>query len=131
METPKLNFALAREWIVKAKTFGIQVRCWNLSGDWVWNMYALIYDNHPLFEDPERAYNLGFHGGCTYDEKISSEPARGIRYDWQKLRSMLKVGCDYNHYGDEYFNQCSPEDGIPLGILLDAEALYKQLEELA
>jgi len=128
MENNKLKFELAREWTLKTNTFGIQIRCWDLSGRWVWNMYALIYDNHPLFKDPERAYNLDFHGGCTYDEKISSEPARGIKYDWQKLRSMLKIGCDYNHYRDDYFNECRPEDGIPLEIQQDAESLYRQLE---
>lgn len=129
MEDQKLKFALSHEWTFKTSTFGIQIRCWDLSGSWVWNMYALIYDNHPLFLEPERATDLDFHGGCTYDEKFTQEPARGIKYEWQKARSMLKIGCDYNHYCDTYFNQCGPEDGIPSSIQEDAQRLYRQLEE--
>lgn len=122
------EFKKQNEWLLKTDTFGIMIRAWKLSDDWVWNMYVLIYDNHPLFSDAEAVCDLDFHGGCTFEEKITHAPARGIRYDWQKERSYLKVGCDYHHYWDDHFMRCDPADGIPGTIQADAQRLFEELK---
>lgn len=121
------EFKKRHEWILKTDSFGIQVCCGRIGEDWVWTMYVLVYDNHPLYSSPEAVCDLEFHGGCTYDEKVTNTPARGIRYEWQKERSLLKVGCDYHHWGDEYLCGCDPEDGIPGTILYDARQLLKEM----
>lgn len=117
------------EWFVQKKTFTIQINAWEISPDnWVWNVYANIFESHPLFSKVEEAIDLPFHGGCTLDELHTTEPASGIIFDWQKVRKTLKVGCDYNHYCDEYFNHYNPDDGIPIQIKKDVELLIAELE---
>lgn len=126
-------FSLSHEWNQKHKTFGVQIRAFTQglqNDEFGWCLYAIIYDNNPLFNNPEFLIEkLYFHGGCTYDEKFTQIPARGLRYDWMKERSYLKIGCDYLHYQDN-FDSCNPAHGIPLQIKRDAENLVLQLSEL-
>jgi hypothetical protein len=118
------------EWTKKEKTFGIQIRSFENSDGYGWCLYVLVYDNHPYFEKPSELIDiLDFHGGCTYDEKFTMSPARGIRYDWQKECSYLKIGCDYQHYKDG-FCEYHPKDGIPFKIEKDAISLSAQMSEL-
>ncbi|MNV72763.1 hypothetical protein D3C71_1658750 [compost metagenome] len=124
---PMGAFQARHEWILKTETFGILIFCSKRTDDWVWTMYALVYDNHPLFNTPQSVCDLEFHGGCTYDEKFTVEPARGVRYDWQKASTYLKIGCDYNHAWDEFYTRCDPADGIPAAIQRDAQRLYDDL----
>lgn len=129
---PALNLKQRFEWVFKGKDFGIIVSCHGLDRDahdnWAWCLYALIYDSHPLFNDAESAIeNLPWHGDCTYEERFFQEPARGIRYQWQRKGEWLKIGCDYSHYGDEFYRSESPEDGIPASIQRDAQALFDAL----
>lgn len=120
------------EWMVyKCKHFGVQVRAWPKSDGFGWNVYALIYDSHPLFNDVERAMNLPFHNGATLDDRITQSPARGIRYDWQKTYQWLKVGSDYQHYQDEHFCEYDPAKGIPWEIKCDVMSLVGALLETA
>ena len=58
----------------------------------------------PKYDDEDRiSYDywdcwlsrLPWHGGVTYYDKISSADMR---------RRVIKIGCDYQHYGDEQFN---------------------------
>lgn len=124
------------EWNSTHKTFGIQVRAFRKGLDetypeFGWCLYVLIYDNHPLFDKPELfVEGLDFHGGCTYDEKYTRTPARGIRYDWQKDSSYLKIGCDYQHYMDN-FDHFNPSQGIPFEIEHDAKHLVEQMSEFS
>lgn len=116
------------EWMVyRCHDFAVQVRAWKKSDGFGWNVYALIYDSHPLFNDVERAMNLPFHKGATLDERIRQVPARGIRYDWQKAYEWLKVGSDYQHYQDEHFCEYDPAQGMPWEIKSDAECLVREL----
>jgi len=135
-----MNFdELAYEWTpVQAKNYTITIRAWFTKGlqgitqdEWHWNVYAHIFESHPLFQDVNKAIQcLPFHGGVTYDQKITSEPAQGTRWDWQKVHTSLKIGCDYSHYGDEYFADCDPKEGVPLDIQDDVKALNEVLVNL-
>jgi len=120
-------------WIKKDKTFTVSAKAW-LSGDkWMWNVYAYIFDNHPLFLKPEIAKGLPLNCGCTFDEITTSLPAEGIKYNWQKIKRKLVVGSDYAHIYDDHENHPSPVYGVPVNILADAkelaEALVNSLEQ--
>ncbi len=117
------------EWTTRGKSFSVQIKAWTRdSDDWNWNVYAFIYEGHPLFQKPAQTKQLHFHGGCTYDELVSTEPVEGIEYDWQLKIQYIKVGSDYKHYMDHYENE-HPKHGIPFSIKRDAEILFKELEE--
>lgn len=127
----------SHEWNVYAdrETFCVSIKAWHRKGviglsddEWTWNIYAHIYESHPLFSDPEKALNtLQFHWGATYEKFITVQEARGNKYDWQKDGKTLKIGNDYAHYEDDYFMACHPKDGIPLTIQQDALCLVGQL----
>ena len=125
----QLKLEKRHEWIQKTETFGVIVSCFEpVEGSWTWTMYALIYDNHPLFTDVSAAVeNLPWHCGCTYDKKFTIEPARGIRYDWQRKSEYYKIGCDYAHLYDDLIQSMSPEFGIPRQVMDDAKNLFDAL----
>lgn len=132
----KLNLKNPKyEWTVVQKTdFVIQVKAWKygeMYDEWIWNIYVLIFDTHPLFKEENREaakHSIPFHGGCTYDSFNTTGPLLGIEYDWQKEASYIKVGNDYNHYGDSFFTSCDPKDGIPWSIEKDISEIYEVLE---
>lgn len=128
----KLNFDTpSYEWnVYRGKTFTVQVRCWRFPSEdkFTWNVYAYIYEKHPLFSQVEYAMdNLYFHAGATLEEMHTIAPALGIRYDWQRENRTLKLGSDYQHLHDNYFRECDPQYGIPYDIQRDAELLTEQL----
>lgn len=127
-ETQKTTFN-----IHKTDSFMVTVCGWDsLDGKYHWNVYARIFDTHPLFDDPEKAMEvLPFAGGCTYDEMEIRIPARGIEYDWQKEIKILVLGSDYAHIWDDYDNHPSPKYGIPGQMRHDAEELVKALEKFS
>lgn len=134
MTIETLNLAGRHEWFSKHRTFGILVSCHPSYADeeWCWCLYALIYDNHPQFNNVAGLVeNLPWHGGCTYEERFIQEPARGIRWDWQRKGEFLKIGCDYSHLNDEYYRQSDPHNGIPGSIQSDAQELFDALEARA
>lgn len=124
----------AYEWNpVQEKTYSIQIRCWSRDEiseiKRVWNVYALIFDGHPLFNELERAKNLPFHGGCTYDKNITTEHAmpESERASWMRTSRCLKVGSDYSHYLDDYFESADPSEGVPFEIQKDVQELADAL----
>ena len=127
----------AHEWTpVQEKSFSITVRAWFIKGlpgitddRHCWNVYANIFDNHPMFSNVEWAKGLPFHGGCTFDKIITTEFAtpEAERYDWMKTYKFIKVGSDYAHYGDERFESYSPADGVPSEIQCDVSELAAAL----
>lgn len=137
MTTAELTIkAPATEWTVyQGKTFSVQVRAW-LTSEWHWNVYALIFDGHPLHQNVDAALGLHFHWGVTYDKRIVTSPAQGVRYGWERVSDCLKIGSDYSHHGDNHEDD-DPKDGIPTMIRHDAGILAQELldretqEELA
>lgn len=119
----------AHEWSVyQCKDFGVTVRAWPRSNNsWTWNVYAMIYDTHPLHQNVGGALALPFHGGPTLDNRIVTSPAQGIRYDWQRVHDVLKVGSDYAHAYDEWAEESNPADGIPFRIQCDVRELIAEL----
>ena len=92
-----------------------------LTGSHTWCLYVTIGTEH---RKSRRARankcdydtNLGdkiypnWHGGCSY---------------YSKQKTYVRIGCDYNHLGDDYFTHC---DKLPREILDDAEKLYQFFE---
>jgi len=117
----------AIEWgIYKDRNFSVIVRGWKSGDEFKWNVYANIFDTHPLFGNVEAMMSMPLHGGPTYDRVITQEPAGGIKYTWQKVEKMYKIGSDYQHYQDHY-DDYNYEDGIPPLIRNDAEELARFL----
>lgn len=129
MDMPELT--KRHEWIVHADTFSLMVSAHRQCEDWVWCVYVLVSAKHPLFINPEAVCELPFHGGCTYAEKFTQEPARGMRYEWQRTMSYLKIGCDYHHIDDDRYAVMDPADGVPRSIKSDMEALFAEMSERA
>ena len=128
--TTSSDFKKQHSWFIKKSTFSIEVIAWEMNENhWIWNVYVYLFQDNKLFNDVESAKNLPFHGGCTFDQFCTNEPACGIKYDWQKLDKSLKVGCDYSHLYDDYFNQCHPDDGIPAEIIIDVDRLIQAIED--
>jgi len=141
MEEEKVELNIkppATEWTVyRDKTFTVTVRCWNREmpegwdEKWNWNVYANIFEEHPCFGEVERLVEtLHMHGGCTYEKLHTIDEARGNRYEWQRSSKMLKIGSDYVHYGDDYFESSRPSDGIPYDVQEDCKILVAQLKNM-
>ena len=81
-----------------------------------WNIYAYLHKGDPKYvelesDDYSVLPDFPFHGGCTFAEMVNG---------------TLKVGCDYNHLGDDYFRGCV---SLPVEITMDAQELIEYLTE--
>lgn len=115
--------------IKTTESFSVIIKAWQMNKNWMWNVYALIGENHKLFNDPEKAYEtLPFHGGCTYDQLIEYKSSKCTKYSDDSGKT-LKLGSDYMHLHDDYDNHSSPLNMIPYSMLLDAKDLVKELEK--
>lgn len=117
-------------WVKKGKGYTVEVRCWPWSGtEWAWNVYAHVFPDHPLFENPNMLIDLApLSGGCTLGQEKTIMPIGGVKYDWQKIEKSLTVGCDYKHIWDDDYSMFGPERGIPKKIEMDALELARWLE---
>lgn len=117
-------------YIAKEKTFTVEVKAWDKGyGDkknWGWNVYAYVYDTHPLFSNNDALKNLPLHCGCTFDQLSITQPLE-LEYDFQKVNHCKKVGSDYMHLYDEDMERSNPEYGIPYNVLGDAKELVEAL----
>lgn len=117
----------SRQWTVyQGKTFTVQIYAWYSGGEWKWNVYALIFDGHPMHQKVEAALCLPFHGGVNYEKRIVTSPARDRGYAWEHVTDCLKLGCDYAHHYDNHEHD-DPADGIPSAIRWDAEGMAQAL----
>lgn len=93
-----------------------------LMGNECWNVYATINKRHPLYErmkdvetddysDAMDKFPFEFHCGITYIHNNEDN---------------IKIGDDYMHYGDEYFQKC---EELPSEVRIEAEELFKFLSE--
>lgn len=118
--------------------FGIMVRAHNRNhsqetlatlgneGQWSWCMYAIFPQSHKLYSEVELPEQFDWHGGVTYDH-IHDSRFTVVSYDWQKPFSYRKIGCDYQHWGDERFSHMSPSEGVPVEIRLDVKNLFEAI----
>jgi hypothetical protein len=121
------------EWsIYQGKNFSVSIKNWTSQGLYGiknrWNVYAHVYDTHPLFGNVDALLCLPFHRGATYDKLIITEPAQGLKYDFDKVCKVYKIGSDYAHC-DDHYEDCGEADGIPPMIRHDAETLAGELFE--
>ena len=128
-----MSFNKEHVWVSRYddKGFSVEIKAWNSKytgyNNFMWNIYVHIYERNPLFTMVDTVMNLSFHGGVSFDEITTTSPAKWIIHEWQKERRTLTVGCDYNHFRDDYFNNCDPEDGIPDRVLLGAKNLINEV----
>ncbi len=126
--------------IKQEKDFSVIVVGWNDLGlgddfsihgsfveKWHWNVYANIFQSHPLFDNRDKAMDLPLHWGCTYDKIITTEPSKGVQNEYERVSKILKVGSDYAHCDDDR-NLPSAFLGIPDYIKNDADRLVQALE---
>lgn len=85
-----------------------------------WNVYAIIYQNHPLYKSLKKIdnddyntanekFNFPFHGGVTF-----------VRNE----NSYIKIGDDYQHYMDDESESWS----LPLTVEYEANKLFEYLK---
>lgn len=111
----------------RGKNFCTEICCTHRKGyfdlgiqdEMAWCLYVVIGKGHPLYDEAcknKTGYDtdLGdkiygsWHGGCTY---------------YKKDTDFVKIGCDYQHLGDEeYYKNISEE--VPEGIAADFNNLY-------
>jgi len=120
------------EWYKQGVDFRVMVKRWSFTethwnlkeGSQVWNVYALIYPNHRLwdsFEGPDMfqpaASALPLHCGPTF-----------LRYNLGQTGKIesLQVGSDYRHLGDERFSHCKTREDA-WEVFQDAEELFTYL----
>jgi hypothetical protein len=109
--------------------FSVEVYSWKDGDEFRWNVYAYLFDTHPMFNNVKWAKMLPFQRGCNYSKYITYEPATKREEQWEQTAKLQKLGCDYNHYGD-YFECDDPKDGISSTVLRDANLLVKELQEI-
>lgn len=121
------SFFLARE-----KTFSVEMICWSWpDGEWAWNVYAHVFEGHPLFSETDRLMtNAPLHGGCTFDQRVVRAPINGIKYEWQRETTTLTIGSDYKHCGSPDLSNYGPFDEIPWIVKRDAQELCEYLSEV-
>ena len=114
-------------WIAREQTHSVSAKAWHDGNKWNWNVYAYVFDNHPLYENNEALLNLPLHCGCTFDQIWTRQPFE-IKYDFQRVTNTKVVGSDYNHIYDNYDNHPSPFDsGVPYYVERDALELAAAL----
>ena len=115
----------AVEWYVKRhKDFAVTAKAFTVGGKWYWNVYAYIYNTHPLFDKPSEAVEeLPFHCGCTFDKIRTTVP--GV--SGSPKTETLVLGSDYAHMDDSYDSRPSGFGGVPGHILHDANRLVTAL----
>jgi hypothetical protein len=90
-------------------------RCDGRDGN-IWCVYAYIYEQHPMWKilnpamDMMSAPQLPLHAGCTY---------------FQFQHTCYKMGCDYNHLGDDRFLRIKDHTRL----LCDLDELNTYLKE--
>ncbi|SER26098.1 hypothetical protein SAMN05216522_11746 [Rosenbergiella nectarea] len=117
---PKFTWTLHKD-----SNFSVQVVGWHSGRCYSWNVYANIFDSHPLFNSTDGIESIPMHCGITYDQLITTGFIEK-KYDWQKDSQYRVVGSDYTHLYDNY-EECAPSDGIPYPILVDARELIAYL----
>lgn len=111
--------------IEAVRTFKPGFASLGIEPEMAWCLYVCLGEGHPLYEKASQNttdYDIilgdmiypSFHGGCTYYHKNSD---------------YVKIGCDYQHYDDQFIMRDILSDEIPSIILEDMKDLYKFFED--
>lgn len=92
-------------------------------GNECWNVYAIINKGHLLYE---RMKDVETDDYSDAMDKFPFEFHCGITYVNNNVDN-IKVGDDWMHYGDEYFQKC---EKLPSEVRIEAEELFKFLSEV-
>lgn len=124
--------------IVRWESPAIETPDWSKPLEYKWNLYAYIYREHPLFGEfsfNSREYleksvvmDMPFHGGCTFLEyNYVDHEGYGEKEKVYEIpeKVSVKIGCDYSHYGDEWYE--ATKDIEYTGIIDDANVLAEYL----
>lgn len=133
------NWVKHERWWLRGSNFTIEVIHSDLGrdqrnsddGGHRWCFYAFIYDDHPHYDNftendmsQEACRMLPMHSYPSYFERLESHRSGRLM-----VTKSVKVGCDYNHYGDEHYTYVDTEESAKLnGIFDDAQRLYDWLE---
>jgi hypothetical protein len=118
-------------WIDRQQTYDVEVKAWFSEGMklWHWNIYARIYENHPLFNKPEiLKEEWPINCDISYSYLITTTPAFGIIYNRERIHNIYKLGCDYDSYAVSN-NSISPFEKIPDYVKRDAVELSNWLKQ--
>ena len=115
----------SEHYLIRGKGFNVLIIHWHTEGlpeymieaEEHWCLYVIIHSVHPLFKKAEQYENDDYDKG----DEIYPDWHRGCTY-YNKQKSYIKIGCDYQHLGDEYFGHCKE---LPSEIESDAQRLYE------
>lgn len=116
------------EWEAGGDGFSVAVRHWKaLPHGNCWAVYGMVYSSHPLFGlirttdfDDKALHGLPLNGGCTYHE---------WHMDGSYSIKFKEFGADYQHaFNHEARGWETADDAAE--VFADAEALYKELEQM-
>ena len=121
----------------KGKNFEVEIVHWKMYSDEVkaklaeslgsmgnecWNVYATINKGHPLYEKLSDLKDDDYYGVM---DKFPFKMHGGITYVHNN-GDNIKVGDDYLHWGDEYFQKCKE---LPSEVKIEAEELFEFLNK--
>lgn len=129
-----------KSWYKRHRTFSVEIKRWinghgsHYRGAHMWNVYANIFDTHPLFNifnnqtqkdlDAIDELKKQFHWGITFKREVTS--LSGLHKP-QKIKTV-QLGSDYNHLHDDYFSHLATLEAAH-EVKEDAEALFNYLLE--
>ena len=134
-ENPRNTFL--EHCVNKGNNFEVEIVHWNLYdnktkaklaenlgfiGNECWNVYATINKGHPLYERMKEVETDDYNDAM---DKFPFEFHCGITYVHNN-GDNIKVGDDYMHCGDEYFQKC---EELPSEVRIEAEELFEFLSE--
>jgi hypothetical protein len=110
-------------WRYYGVNFAVEVVHWRLVKHLKnrWNVYAYVYPEHRLFSEMGERFmevpDLPFHGGVTLNQWT---------YDKDGNVTCKKIGSDYNHVGDDEFENYEDEESA-WEVFQDADKLFEAL----
>lgn len=128
------KYSKQSSWTRKCNKFAVELKHWSYEDSYksngvnnVWNLYCYIYKDHPLFNlidkdsdyDQDICRKIPMHYGCSFFQRHIVEG---------EVRSY-QIGCDYNHYGDQFYQDLSADDGDDY-MIFHAENLYNLLQRM-
>jgi hypothetical protein len=120
-----IEYNKSESWATRGDNFCIEVKHWKSGDSNRWNVYAHIFEEHPIFKDIEKQKNLTLHWGPTYHKLKTVDDIE--KHKWSKLSKTITIGSDYAHLYDERFEMFSTKEDA-WEVFEDAEILFNELQ---